>query len=528
MSITTNEKEYLLKSMEELLDTYDYEYKTEHLNSIIEEWASQKAGLIEAFKRHPQYVDGKFMIAYDYDYTRPVDPMGSCRFFSFLDEYTISKSNFIKALPEDINKKRISDGCCWLPRDLYRFFENLHEYAVQNVTKGTANLINEMIPELKISEGTKTSRAINKICTYLGYNKHEDYNKEFAKYADSLNPLTVRRHTILSINPLDYLTMSFGNSWSSCHSIDKHNKRKMPRSYHGEYSSGTMSYMLDSSSMVLYTVDKSYEGNEYWSQPKINRQMFHYGEDKLIQGRLYPQDNDGCDVAYEPYRNFVQEVMSIIFDFPNLWTLKRGTEYISDHVISDGTHYRDYAYYDNCTISRIKDKDNIKSITIGADPICITCGERHHNTGNISCCQGKVYCARCGCVIPEECATWIDGEAYCEDCCFYCDECDEYHPGTDYHYIGDEDRYVCDSCFEKYFTKCDKCGEYIRTDNIIHIDEDDINICDDCCYEHYFYCYDCDEYHRNEDKVTLDNGIIMCSKCYEKNNSIKLKNEEEA
>jgi hypothetical protein len=199
---------------------------------------------------------------------------------------------------------------------------------------------------------------MNKLFTYLGYNKHPDYNREFAKYADALNPLVIKRHTILSLNPLDYLTMSFGNSWASCHTIDKENKRNMPNSYQGQYSSGTMSYMLDATSMVFYTVDKSYEGIEYWTQPKINRQMFHYAEDKLVQGRLYPQDNDGCQNEYTGYRNLVQEIIAQVLEVPNLWSLKIGTNAAGRYIYTRGTHYADYCYYDNCSLSTLKGSEN--------------------------------------------------------------------------------------------------------------------------------------------------------------------------
>ena len=160
------------------------------------------------------------------------------------------------------------------------------------------------------------------------------------------------------MNPLDYLTMSFGNSWASCHTIDKTNKRRMPNSYEGMYSSGTVSYMLDKPSMVFYTVDAAYEGKDFWHEPKINRQMFHWAEDKLVQGRLYPQDNDGNGGAYTPYREIVQKIMSEIFEFPNLWTVSKGTDAASKYVVSEGTHYRDYESYSNCTLSRPKGSEN--------------------------------------------------------------------------------------------------------------------------------------------------------------------------
>lgn len=287
--------------------------------------------------------------------------------------------------------------------------------------------LDEICPSIHAHKGQKMSRVVNKLLSYIGYDKLPDYNRMFAKYADALNPLQITRHTVLSVNPLDYLTMSFGNSWASCHTIDKENKRGMPNSYEGMYSSGTVSYMLDSPSMVFYTVDASYDGNEFWNEPKINRQMFHWGEDKLIQGRLYPQDNDGNNSVYTPYREIVQSIMSELFGFTNLWTASRGTGASAKYVVSEGTHYKDYECYDNCTLSRPKGNENENDITIGHDPICIDCGEEHDEQDNISCCANKLFCAHCGSRIDRDDVRWIDGEPYCIDCTFWCDRCKEYH-----------------------------------------------------------------------------------------------------
>ena len=196
---------------------------------------------------------------------------------------------------------------------------------------------------IKIQKVTKNYRRIEE--------KYYDEQKVDIGFAAKAQLQNHAEHTILSVNPLDYLTMSFGNSWASCHTIDKQNKREMPNSYQGMYSSGTISYMLDSPSMVFYTVDASYDGNDFWHEPKINRQMYHWGEDKLIQGRLYPQDNDGCSTGYTAFRAIVQKIMSEIFDFPNFWTVSKGTSEAGRYIDSEGTHYRDYNNFSNCTSS---------------------------------------------------------------------------------------------------------------------------------------------------------------------------------
>jgi hypothetical protein len=261
MNITENEKAYLVSRKEYLYDTYDYTYTHWVSNHIIDVWARQKSPLIEAFKKHPNYVEGQFMIAFDTNYERTVDVRAIGAFAFYITNRVAERMR--DTLPEAINQRRINDNCRLMPCDLWTFFETLERFSDRTVTEATVELLAKAIPEVRVHVGEKTSRVVNKICKYLGYDKHTDYNREFAKYADALSPMIIKRHTILSLNPLDYLTMSFGNSWASCHTIDKANKRRMPNSYEGQYSSGTMSYMLDPSSMVLYTVDAAYNGKEY-------------------------------------------------------------------------------------------------------------------------------------------------------------------------------------------------------------------------------------------------------------------------
>ena len=70
--LTQSERNYLVDSMADLLADYDYEYTYDALYDIVDEWASQKEVLIEAFKKHPNYIEGKFMIAFDADFERTI------------------------------------------------------------------------------------------------------------------------------------------------------------------------------------------------------------------------------------------------------------------------------------------------------------------------------------------------------------------------------------------------------------------------------------------------------------------------
>lgn len=508
--INETERKNLLTSMKKLLEKYEYVYTDAALYTIIDTWEKNKAPLINAFKKHPHYIDGKFMIAFDRSYKRTLDAKAIKEFSDFITLYAAPAC--VESLPKEINDQRIADDCSWLPSDLWGFISKLGTYCTgRTIDEEFATDLDAIVPAIHVHNGEKTSRVINRLCTYLGYHKHEDYNKKFAKFADALSPVTVTQRVILSLNPIDYLTMSFGNSWASCHTIDKNNKRGMPNNYSGCYSSGTMSYMLDSSSMVLYVVDRAYDGTEYEWQPKINRQMFHYGEDKLVQGRLYPQSNDGDGSAYEPYRQIVQEVMSTIFEFPNLWTFKKGTTAIRNCVLSDGTHYRDYANFSSCSISKAKHKENNNFFTIGHNPICVECGKEHDVPDNINCCRGedRHVCTRCGRVVRgDDDVNWVNDEPYCNDCVRICDICNEIYVVDEGHSVGSYDS-VCEYCYENAFTTCEICGELVINHRAIFIEDEDKYVCSDCAHEKYEQCRRCGKWFQ---KGTL-NENHKCQKC---------------
>lgn len=507
--ITVEEHDAIFKNMASLLDEYDYRFSEYGLDQIIETWAENKADLIQHFKLHPNYLKGKFMIVFDHDYEREVDPDAGAWFAAWVLKQDILDTHPMYLLQQLVKGDR-------------------------TVSSNLADLISINYPDMHIHAGEKTTRAVNKFCVYFGIDtikipktnpvtgrvKDEGYNYEFAKYADAMSPLSIKRHTILSVNPLDYLTMSFGNSWASCHTIDKENRRGMQNGYQGMYSSGTLSYMLDEPSMVFYTVNASYDGNEYWNQPKINRQMFHWGEEKLIQGRLYPQSNDGHGDAYKPYREIVQKLVSEIYDFPNRWTVSKGTDNAGQYIDSEGTHYKDYNCYGDCTMSRIRNSENDYAIIVGHDPICPNCGAEHAEEDNILCkdCNGsRFYCEGCGCAINEYGARWVGGTPYCCECVTCCDSCNEYTLNSELTSVTN--RYhrteqVCPYCLREYYQYCDNCEEYYESDLISYVESENMIVCDDCLGTCFSMCDNCEEYFRDDSLIRDENdGLCRCRSC---------------
>lgn len=442
--LSDEQRKELLDEIMTLLRDFDYDPTEEACNKILDEWAKKKGNLIQLLEKHPAY-NGKFQITFDSDFKRDVDTSVIDNFFEYLvhvidkREYIIGhwkyselskiisdattcrsvlrnyshicktindhNLNYYEKVVEKFSGYRAKymnrsdlffdhDHC--FDRETYGLYDkilDLKRYIYYNDYNQFANeelaaRINSLFPEVKAVKRQKVSKIVNKICTMYGFNKDENYNKEFAKFSDAINPLSIKRHTVLSVHPVDYLTMSFGNSWSSCHTIDKTNKRNMPNHYHGQYSGGTLSYMLDGTSAVFYTVDKSYDGDKIELEPKINRNMFHIGNNKIVQGRVYPQTSDNNGDIYTDIRNIVQKVIADCMGRPNMWTLKRGCNECEKVVASRGVHYRDYENFSSCNVSYLKlDNDEIDEnrIVVGHNPICPHCGQVHYNSEAIEC-----------------------------------------------------------------------------------------------------------------------------------------------
>ncbi len=208
-----------------------------------------------------------------------------------------------------------------------------------------------------LAKDMKTSRAFNRICNTYGIDVLPNYNKVFAKYADMVSGLKRKLKFFISVNPLDYLTMSYGVNWTSCHSLKS-----------GGYRGGTMSYMLDSTSFITYVHSEIPTDIE---EGKIYREMFHYHKGNLIQGRIYPQENDGATDLYTFFGNIVCAELARLENKTNCW--HRDTT-ISRDYLSNGAHYPDYAYH---TFDHHYCLTGMRrcQIIIGNQRICTRCGK---------------------------------------------------------------------------------------------------------------------------------------------------------
>lgn len=520
-----------------VLDNRGYSYSPSAITTIFIEWYNQKQGLLSLLSKHPNWNPERLMIHFDADYSRRLDTRTTRDFF-----YWINRNYDNTALDAETAKvwckcyEFMWDYCTtetYLPeikdRTDSRYDENGR---YESYTYNPLDELNTLLPELHARVGQKNTKIVGKICSHFGVDKikkygttinHEtgevkenvlidSYDKQFAKFCDALSPIKVTRHTCISLNPVDYLLMSNGNSWRSCHYIGDY------ASDAGCYSSGTISYMLDQHSIIFYTVDTGFNGVCIESEPKISRQVFGYNDFQLLQSRLYPQNNDtGANDTYTDIRNIMQKVVADCLAVPNRWIKK------SVHNVVHGggaTCYPDWDCQSNlCSTSilRGKENDDLEPIILGAAPICIECGYTHNCEENINCCDSNKYtCECCGNRIDEDEVCWVGDYPYCNDCVTYCERCGGYELNDDATWIPSEDRYICRSCLEYYYVYCEDCDEYVSSENVTYIDEYDRYVCDDCLNRYYSECKKCGNWVYNDD--LSENGL--CENC-------EMENEEE-
>ena len=410
----------LVDDMCELLKQYRHPHTVNGVCKLLDKYFENKEPLIKLFITSNHYI-GDMRISLKKEFERQISANEIRAFFcnfhekfyttemlqhtdkngkTFLDYLTVNKNYIgLDDLPSEEKQKsrkknldvfcydnmatresttRYDDFCGYM-----RYFAGLARASVPSDYQ--YNPDNEKNPMLK--HGTKTSRAFNNVCKHYGADKlhpqvvmvEKDeqlvprtvypYDKLFAQYSDLVSDLKRKMDFVISLNPLDYLTMSFGVSWKSCHNIRD-----------GGWKGGCLSYMLDCTSMITYVVDKA-EGKVH-EIPKLYRQMYHYDNHLFVQNRLYPQGNDGATDLYEKFRNFVIEEFTELLNVDGEWGCDVGRSVTSNHVYSQGTHYKDYNSNSSCSI--FYPMENAKTalahvMTIGHTGICVNCGEEFSN-----------------------------------------------------------------------------------------------------------------------------------------------------
>lgn len=231
--------------------------------------------------------------------------------------------------------------------------------------------------KFSLNVGAKFSRVVNAVLRAVIEQAHldcPDYEKWFAAFSDGVKTKPEKLKFVLSIHPADYMRMSFGNSWDSCHKLGK-----------GCYQAGTLSYMLDTCSMVGFVVKPECK-DEYWKEGKIFRQMFMYNGAEMLKSRLYPDYSTNDAI----YGTAFADCVAKILDIPNDWekvnsaltTMAQGKYSVA---------YPDFTFSSYKTWSLVNpkylanDAFIAKTTPIGEPPMCPVCGIEHRTKNSCYC-----------------------------------------------------------------------------------------------------------------------------------------------
>lgn len=546
----------LCKNTESLLSEYKYDYDSDVLKSIISTSIDRKSGLRNILSKS-QYWDEDMdaIVLKEKTIMRSYDMNGVETFRRWAEMRLIDK--------EEADKRAILNFIFVIMSNSFGLDKgNLIDvsYIENNYRVKDFERMDGFVPFVN---GQKWSRYIGNVCKKWGLNTITDvreesytdnntgevrtrtkdygYNYHFSLLADSINPLEIKGKTfVISLNFIDYLTMSFGNNWASCHTIDKSNYRSCRGYYSGEYSSGTMSYALDYTTMIAYVVDESNDPKEgynsyhkfgsdtpYYFRDKEHREVVSWGEDKLYFARVYPDGRDGGDGSIaSQFREIIQQIFAECLDVPNMWLTKKGYE-ATDEMIRHGMDATCYADWESCSdgaMSYLKHSDgsiNENYMTVGACPLCVKCGHNNYSDESIVCedCDDgdRVFCAWCDdrfdlnrnddyvevndrffcCPSCARDAGYIIdhyGDWEYEDDCVVCEDDGDF-------YLEDDDSIVyCENDGNYHFSHncncCERTGDW-------YFDVDGINTADGFWYhdedsaeaDGYVYCDDDDEWH---------------------------------
>ena len=390
-------------------DLYDDDYpQLAYCEELVDTCLRNKATLIDLLSKHPNWDADNYRVHFDADFIREAD--------------TRRAANIINSLGWELSRtgheSLASLGC---------LFKDISYAFTRNIDDSTVNYVrNELGDDAHIHAGSKPTKAVMKLLRQYGIDELGEDAKHiilriYSEYADYLSPTTIKRHTVLSVNPVDFLRMSHGNSWTSCHRIPYCNDE------FGCYSGGCLSYAYDEETMIMYTSDAGIDNDDLTMSPKTTRQLYFWNGRALLGSRLYPQDMDGNSPEYEAHRAIVEKIVAECLGRENIW---RKVEY-KTHTEDCSLHYPDYAYshypaYELSFDTHPDDEPNIFYIGTNRDDIiCVVCGEYGGLESQAPVC-------------PEHLGK---GE--------WCQICGEYHGGESY-YVDGEDYEVCEYHWNEY------------------------------------------------------------------------------
>ena len=419
-------------------------------------WGQNKKWLYHLFGNQLRIEKNISIRASDYAPNNLVDELRDSDFYWEL--YRAQRNN--GWVQKKIQVSHLKSNWAWAPDLTTALFED-NENIIHNVYHGPNLVVTSLVSDAKpitITEGTKLMKVCGKLAKMIG---KEDSFENFRIMHSKLNDYhKIDGTLVLSIHPIDYLTMSDNNyDWDSC----------MSWRNGGCYRRGTVEMMNSKSAIVAYWKGKDFYPAGHYYDPipdKKWRTLVLATNDFLATIKAYPYRHD-------------EAAMELISWLKDLGLKNLGIEY-GETIGSSKNHFSwnendfitfntDTMYNDfgcstmhffarnvnaevpeNVYTRRYKNPDNIDSdvcnyqYNYSGEDVCMYCGRITSDYYSTS----DVYCTEC---------TEDDSRGEYIGCCTNCDE--EVYDGDEYYSMVDG-TVMCGNCGDQEARLCNCCNEW--------------------------------------------------------------------
>lgn len=303
--------------------------------------------------------------------------------------------------------------------------------------------------QYRVTRGCKAIKALGKIADAFNLDGFEDFR---IAHSQTLNQKKLKGELVLSIHPLDYMTMSDNDcGWGSCMSWEDN----------GEYRQGTVEMMNSPMVVVAYlksSEDMTLYPNVKWSNKKW-RQLFVVNEDLIVGIKEYPYYNrEITNTVIAWLRDLAKLNLGINFLETQEYYYGQ-TSFNVPHLPAEKNNFT-ISFYTGWMYNDFGCMPDYHSIALSEtfNPNIIF----HRNYDSSPYVEiyysGKAQCMICGDLSPD---------LYNEECL------------------------ACSNCED--FVICDHCGDRFSPSDAYYVD--DMNLCYSCASEHVVNCIACHEEH---------------------------------
>lgn len=399
-----------------------------NLHITLNEWNKNKKTLYKALGHNLRVKIPIEMEKTDVDFDKELSEV----YHQIFPPYRQSYDAYISAIERAENKVKLNEKLC-LVDDLILFLQKLRDnrkicfddiicvgwlFNYDNIRYGYIKdlprfTVNKYCfkfdnREMTIEPGQKIIKTIQKVLNFYGYDMSNGLFEEFRnKVSNITTSSNIKSNLVLSIHPIDYMTMSDNDcGWSSC----------MSWKNNGMYSDGTIEMMNSNMIIVAYLEsDNQFIVNNHIIPNKSWRTLLYVHKNILVAGKSYPYHNSELDkkVLEElyklvnknlkwDYKYKEQEYKDLYSYLPNeedqinnLWVSKKQIVIVTGHAMyNDLLEDKDSVYFCYRNIPK-------KGMVLNASGknTCLICGLQHYGTTSekiCNSCKENYSCCNCG------------------------------------------------------------------------------------------------------------------------------------